>query len=204
MRVRAYSLGVIAFILCVSSAVTLTIVLSPLLYRMLLWGVPRVMRETDLTLGELMHNYRTLYVYLLTPWQVRLQFPNFISSPQGLQHFAEVKQLMWMNVALMSALALYLRGIVWQTFRQLGNWLRIVWRQIMIGMVCLIPVVIMAFRPLFLLFHRLAFRNDYWIFDPRLDPVILALPTELFLLCACAILMISAVLLLWLMRVVMR
>ena len=30
--------------------------------------------------------------------------------------------------------------------------------------------------------HKIFFRNDYWVFDYRTDPVILALPEQLFML----------------------
>ena len=43
---------------------------------------------------------------------------------------------------------------------------------------------------LFIGFHRLAFRNDYWLFDPATDPVINALPDTLFFHCAAAILIL--------------
>ena len=40
----------------------------------------------------------------------------------------------------------------------------------------------------FVTFHKLFFSNDYWIFDPRTDPVITILPDEFFLHCAVMIL----------------
>ena len=32
------------------------------------------------------------------------------------------------------------------------------------------------------MFYKIFFRNDYWVFDYRTDPVILALPEQLFML----------------------
>ena len=37
------------------------------------------------------------------------------------------------------------------------------------------------FDSLFITFHKIAFRNDYWIFYPSLDPVINILPEEFFM-----------------------
>jgi hypothetical protein len=37
---------------------------------------------------------------------------------------------------------------------------------------------------LFVHFHQLFFRNDYWLFDPTADPIILVLPDAFFLQCA--------------------
>ena len=42
----------------------------------------------------------------------------------------------------------------------------------------------------FTMFHKIFFRNDYWIFDPTIDPVINALPEELFMICGAAILFV--------------
>ena len=40
----------------------------------------------------------------------------------------------------------------------------------------------------FIGFHHVMFSNDYWLFDPATDPVILILPDAFFLHCALAIL----------------
>ena len=41
-----------------------------------------------------------------------------------------------------------------------------------------------------MVFHRIFFRNDYWLFDSRTDPVILILPDAYFLHCALLILLL--------------
>ena len=49
----------------------------------------------------------------------------------------------------------------------------------------------------FIGFHELIFQNDYWLFDPVADPIILVLPDEYFMHCAMmiiAIVFIGAVL----------
>ena len=35
----------------------------------------------------------------------------------------------------------------------------------------------------FVVFHKIFFRNDYWIFDYRTDPVIMILPQDFFMHC---------------------
>ncbi|EGT3617546.1 TIGR01906 family membrane protein, partial [Clostridium perfringens] len=37
---------------------------------------------------------------------------------------------------------------------------------------------------LFTLFHKVFFNNDYWIFDPKKDPIITVLPESYFLFLA--------------------
>ena len=46
----------------------------------------------------------------------------------------------------------------------------------------LIAMITFNFSNTFTMFHKLFFRNDYWVFDYRTDPVILALPEELFMI----------------------
>ena len=40
------------------------------------------------------------------------------------------------------------------------------------------------FDKAFTVFHKMFFKNDYWIFDPITDPVINILPSAFFLHCA--------------------
>ncbi|OJT76416.1 carbon storage regulator [Clostridioides difficile] len=40
--------------------------------------------------------------------------------------------------------------------------------------------ILLNFEKSFIIFHKLLFRNDYWIFNPDLDPVINILPEEFF------------------------
>jgi integral membrane protein (TIGR01906 family) len=45
------------------------------------------------------------------------------------------------------------------------------------------------FSRAFVVFHEIAFSNDYWIFDPRIDPVIRILPEWFFMYAAFLILL---------------
>lgn len=61
-----------------------------------------------------------------------------------------------------------------------------------------LPIVVggamaLNFDAFFTLFHKLFFRNDYWIFDPEVDEIIKILPAEFFL--HCGILIIACILL---------
>ena len=50
---------------------------------------------------------------------------------------------------------------------------------IVIPLILMLPIVV-NFEGSFVLFHKIMFNNDYWIFDPNLDPVINILPEEFF------------------------
>ena len=50
---------------------------------------------------------------------------------------------------------------------------------ILLPIIATIPLVI-NFNYFFIKFHEAVFSNDYWIFDPRIDPVINMLPQDIF------------------------
>ena len=50
------------------------------------------------------------------------------------------------------------------------------------------------FERAFVLFHQIVFRNDYWIFDYRTDPVITILPETFFMHCFMLIVVIVCLL----------
>ena len=54
-------------------------------------------------------------------------------------------------------------------------------------------MIALNWEKVFITFHELVFQNDYWLFDPVTDPVILVLPDEYFM--HCAIMIIGIVLL---------
>ena len=58
-------------------------------------------------------------------------------------------------------------------------------RSVNVIAVIFIVVSIMSarnFSETFIYFHKLFFRNNYWIFDPTTDPIINALPEEFFMI----------------------
>lgn len=145
-----------------------------------------VLTDVGLSLSQMMGNYGHLLAYLELPWVRQLSLPDFTDSVNGLEHFREVKALFLVNnfvflVTIGPAIA-FLRRLV-----QRGQQWRLI-QPFSIG--ALVPVVlgvIMAidFNRFFVIFHTLLFRNSDWLFDPQLDPIILALPEPFFAQCFC-------------------
>ena len=50
-------------------------------------------------------------------------------------------------------------------------------------------ISIIDFDRLFVVFHKIAFDNDDWLFNPETDPVIRILPEEFFMRCLITILL---------------
>ncbi len=118
-----------------------------------------------------------------------LTLPTLPMSPTGRIHFQEVKQIFSViQILCLGCFAGSVFGIVRQWRRRQKGYL---W---MTGILTLaLPLVLGAFAlfnwdGLFVAFHHLFFRNDYWLFDSATDPVILILPDTFFLHCAVLIL----------------
>ena len=133
---------------------------------------------------KIMHNYYQMLGYLELPWVTDLKMSNFPTSYTGMIHFHDVKNLFLLNnVVLLVSLTpagLYLRGL----HRRSEQWRLLRPTQI----AAVVPLVLGAmlavnFNGFFIAFHEVLFRNNDWIFDPDLDPIINALPDTFFLHC---------------------
>lgn len=165
-----------------TSAVWLT-VHAVWLYRITL-STTDVLAQVGLSARTMMHNYWQLLAYLDWPWITQLHMSNFTDSAAALKHFADVKRLLLVNnVVLLVTLPVVAHGL-WRLQREKRFW------QLLLPMQWALPVApviaaLMAinFDQFFVMFHQLLFRNDDWLFDPRFDPIINALPESFFLAC---------------------
>ncbi|MGX7091909.1 TIGR01906 family membrane protein [Hutsoniella sourekii] len=172
----------VVFILTsLSVAVILTTLVSPWLYHLFIKGLS-LDQVAGLPAGQLMANYRYMVHYLLDPFQQVFELPDFASSPAGKQHFVEVKHLFQLN-GLLSLALIWLT--VWLNQRiKKGRYRKTYLPFFQFAVVLpllLIFVMVLAFDQIFIAFHQLFFRNDLWLFDPLLDPIITVLPQSFFL-----------------------
>jgi integral membrane protein (TIGR01906 family) len=185
-------IGIIFTLLFISAGVIITINFRPLYYLDI--KLLDIVKDSGYSKGEILENYNALIDYCSPFFTGSLKFPTFEASQSGLQHFAEVKNIF---------VSFYYIGIVTLVFgitvmiqkhknREFGYLL--VSGVTSVVLPALLGIYMsMDFDRAFLLFHKLFFRNDYWIFDPVTDPVIMILPEDFFL--HCAIMIISIVLL---------
>ena len=165
-----------------SVAVTLTILISPMVYQMYT-ASSDIHLSVGLTPLQLNTDYKVLFAYFLNPFQKTLQFNYFSSSANGLQHFREVKNLMLLNAGLsLVSIGMILSFVL----RKKPKWYRLQLKG-MIGWLIYLPLALLfslliAFDQAFVLFHQLFFRNDLWLFNPLTDPIIYVLPQSLFLI----------------------
>ena len=181
-------LGGIWILLVMVSFSSIVILNSTFIYRLVddHYRLPYI---TGLTREALMENYRQIIVYLQLPWIRELYMPDFIMSETGRIHFEEVKIIFQV---LFGIVILSLPALVFAIIKRmkllpmLNKAANLIF--ILFGLIAI--TMLISFERAFLWFHLIFFNNDYWIFSPITDPVILALPAELFMISGIAIIVI--------------
>ena len=106
-------------------------------------------------------------------------------SENGRQHFAEVKKI-FLNLQWAGIICLVLLTpiLTWAVSRKEWRWVKYT-GYLCIGIPAVVGILILfCWDNLFVWFHKLVFRNNFWLFDPSTDPIINFLPDEFFLHCA--------------------
>ncbi len=151
-----------------------------------------LVEETGYSEEIIRDNYDALIDYnLLWKGADELEFPDFPMSDEAAIHFKEVKRIF---VALQ--ILCPVTGVILLIFlcRKLAA--RDYGSLTLISILTFaVPIVLGVYAALnwetfFVQFHELFFQNDYWLFNPITDPVILILPDAFFAHCAAAILLI--------------
>lgn len=134
-----------------------------------------------------MENYKRTIYYVQNPFIKELKFISVPMSEFGRIHFFEVKRIF---------IALYIFSIIFivaMVIKVLMNRNNNLGEKIIrsfnssVNIMTFIFIFISAgasidFSKAFIIFHKIFFRNNYWIFDPDIDPIINALPEELFMI----------------------
>ena len=146
---------------------------------------------SGLTTSAIQENFDALIRYNQIWHRGELVFPSLAMSEEGAIHFREVKRifdLIWIVFGVTGLISLiYLirtAGQKKERFWLTGGILSLA-----------IPAVLGALVAwkwdwFFVTFHRMVFKNDYWLFDPATDPVINILPDAYFMHCAIGILVV--------------
>jgi len=172
-----YLFGLLVFISLVSVIAIITLNLT--------FTYPWISRHfqldirTGLDHATLLYNYRRLIHYNNWPWITTLYMPDFPMSETGEFHFWEVKIIFQvLQVISIIFIAWFIQSIrkrwkLLKYFNASANLTLLIFGTFL-------AIMLIDFGFFFYWFHRAFFNNDYWIFNPRYDPVILALPAELF------------------------
>ncbi|OOZ76391.1 hypothetical protein BHL35_26075 [Bacillus cereus] len=144
----------------------------------------------DMTKDNIKRNYDVLITYLSPFYDGALQLPTLDMSTNGRIHFVDVKNIlvkiqyvMYATIIIAIVGGMYLLKKKNEKFLLHGSIVTIIFP------IALVLPIAINFEKSFVIFHKLLFSNDYWVFDPEKDPIILMLPEEFFMHAACAILL---------------
>lgn len=174
-----------ALIIClfiISLAITFTVFFKPLYY----FDIDYLNIDTYVNMSKdvIKHNYDILIDYQSLFNTKDLILPDFIMSETGRIHFIEVKQIfvfIQLLCIITGILSLY---IIISNYKK-KNYIYLKASSLLtIGIPSVIGLLAsIDFDKAFVIFHKIFFRNDYWIFDYRTDPVITILPQDFFMHC---------------------
>jgi len=141
-----------------------------------------ISQTADMGKEDIKKNYDVLIDYITNEKVEKLVFPSFGMSPEGEIHFEDVKVIFTLIKRAMYILGIYsLLGIFMQIMQKNYQFLKHTAIGILAGPLGLLALAMVDFDKSFVIFHNIAFSNDYWIFDPAIDPVITILPQDFFL-----------------------
>lgn len=151
---------------------------------------------TGISEEALMNEYRGLINYLQNPFINKLNFNNFDMSTYGEVHFYEVKKIFISLMIIVVIFIVTLLGyFIFNRYqKRTTNIIRLLnsfnssANLLIVFFIGIVTLYFIDFSWAFTMFHKIFFRNNYWIFDPKIDPIIIALPEELFMICGGAIL----------------
>ncbi|AAK80651.1 integral membrane protein (TIGR01906 family) [Clostridium acetobutylicum] len=117
--------------------------------------------------------------------------PNLPSSEHGKIHFMDVEKIIKkINMVAFSISLPMLIGIILCFIKRKKLYLKITSILLFVTPVIIGVLSLNGFSDIFIKFHKLFFNNNYWLFDPAYDPIILLLPEEFFFHCFILILLL--------------
>lgn len=189
LKVTDFFIGCILTLLLISFAVVITINFRPLYYLDInLLNIPE---SSGYPREEIKANYDALIDYSSPFFAGELSFPTLPASDNGLQHFKEVKNIFNFFYVL-AAITFVISVIIIQYKRKRKDHSYLLASSITAIVLPSLVAIALAidFDTAFVVFHKIFFNNDYWLFNPTTDPVISILPATFFLHCALLIIFI--------------
>jgi integral membrane protein (TIGR01906 family) len=182
-------IGFIFTLLFISIAVVITINFRPLYYMDI--RLLNIAETSGFSKSAILENYNALINYSSPFFRGSLVFPTLTASPGGLEHFAEVKNI-FTGFYILGVVTLVLGVIIIIQKAKNKDYSYMLVTSIMAIILPLLLGIYMYidFDRAFIVFHKIFFSNDLWLFDPTTDPVITMLPDTFFMHCAIMIILI--------------
>lgn len=179
-------LGILFFLSLVGLGLAVALNFRPLYYWNIKWL--DLEKSSGLTVDVIKENYNALIDYCSPFCFKELCFPSLTASVSGLSHFAEVKVIF--NAVYITGFVSLVLTVIWFIYKNKSrehNYLKVCGIVALIVPLLLVIACLINFDKLFVLFHRVVFDNDDWLFDPKTDPIINLLPETYFMECALVI-----------------
>lgn len=186
-------LSIVLMLFFISLAIVFTVFFKQLYYFDI--GYLNIDLTSGIPVETIKKNYDILINYQSILYQGPLNLPDFIMSAGGRIHFEEVKiifEIIQYTMIISGVVALpmiikQLKEKEYRFFRLTGILTIVV--PMMLGF-----VVALDFDNAFIIFHKIVFRNDFWIFNYQSDPIIRILPQTFFMHCFILIIVIIIIL----------
>lgn len=181
--------GLVLFLCLVCASVVFTLNFRPLYY--LDMKLLHISEQSGFDSDVIRRNYDVLIAYNNIWHSGALEFVDFTMSESGRIHFEEVKKVFAIFEYGALILIVVSAALVIRAKRKHSYRIFAAAGAFSIGIPAGLGILIAAnWEWVFITFHRLVFRNDYWLFDPSTDPVIQILPDAFFMHCAALILLL--------------
>lgn len=181
-----------AAVICIS--VTVTVLFRPLYYFDM--GYLNISEYSGISEEVIKANYDALIDYNLLGGPSELVFSTMSMSREGEIHFEEVKGIfISMQIISIIALILLTAWIVVYAKRKSAafQWMKLTGAVVAIVVAAVGAAVLIDWNWAFTTMHKIFFRNDFWIFDAKTDPVINILPEQFFMHCGIMIIVLAIV-----------
>lgn len=181
-------ISIVITLLSISSAAVFVLFFCPIYYGCI--EKFHIVEHSGFGKREIIDNYNALIQYFYPFQKGNLSLPTFGQSAQGIQHFAEVKDI-FNILLLLIPICLFLLILFLIRNKSGKHYLKTSAITLILVPATFGTGFALNFDATFTLFHKIFFRNDYWLFDSATDPIIKILPEEFFLLCGVIIILIQ-------------
>lgn len=166
----------------IALAIILTTFLSPILYNQQVnsFHLPELVNMPSTQIKE---NYTNIihYLSLLTHTSMQVS-TKLITSEATRIHFADVKKVLEVIQIYFLLSTLLLIPLIHTTLKEKRHMFLKTTPIVLIVIIGIVgSFMAINFDGAFTLMHQLIFRNNYWLIDPRIDPIISIFPETFFL-----------------------
>lgn len=182
--------ALVLMLFIISATVTITLNFRPLFYFDI--DYLDIEAQSGFSKEDIRKNYDALIDYNSILNHDTLEFPTLQMSEGGRIHFEEVKQIFVAIEYIFIASGIIGLALILLLICKFKEFLFLKLAAILtIAIPAVLAILIsINWEAAFVTFHHIFFNNDYWLFYPDKDPVILMLPDEFFFHCAAMILIL--------------